>query len=103
MMRIAEEANLYGVCVKTTRSDSFQLCVKGVDGDRFHVQAIYGSGIGLWTVLKCCIYIDREQNVPVEDGSDAKAKNGNADFPGGLEDLDETALPWVGESKATIK
>ena len=43
MMRIAEEANLYGVRVKTTRSDSFQLCVKGVDGDSFHVKAIYGT------------------------------------------------------------
>ncbi len=35
MMRIAEEANLFGVRVKTTQSDSFQLCMNGVDGDSF--------------------------------------------------------------------
>jgi hypothetical protein len=104
MMRIAEEANLYGVRVKTTRSDSFQLCVKGVDGDSFHVKAVYGTQIGLWKVLECNIRINREVNHLLEDGSDAKAKNANTDLPGGLEDLDDRYLdpPPLGESVAGV-
>ena len=103
-MRIAEEANLYGVRVKTIRSDGFQLCMKGVDGDSFHVQAIYGTWIGLWKVIKCCIRNNREQYVPGEDGSDAKARKGNAELPGRLEDLDNTYLdpPPPGESVAGV-
>ena len=104
MMRIAEEANLYGVRVKTTRSDSFQLCVKGVDGDSFHVKAVYGTQIGLWKVIECNIRINREVNHLLEDGSDAKAKNANTDLPGGLEDLDDRYLdpPPLGESVAGV-
>ncbi len=78
MIRIAEEANLYGVCVKTIRSDGFQVLVKGVDGDSFHVSAVYGTRIGLWKVFKCCIHNNREQYVPGEDGSNAKARKGQA-------------------------
>ncbi len=78
--------------------------MKGVDGDSIHVQAVYGTRIGLWKVLKCCICNSREQFVLGEDGSDAKAKNGNADFPGRLDELDETYLdpPPLGESVAGV-
>ena len=104
MIRIEEEANLYGVHLKTICSDGFQVLVKGVDGDSFHVKSVYGTWIGLWKVIKCCIRNNREQYVPGEDCSDIKAKNGNADFPGGLEDLDETYLdpPPLGESVAGV-
>jgi hypothetical protein len=104
MMRIAEEANLYGVRVKTICSDGFQLMVKGVDVDSFHVQAVYGTRIGLWKVIKCCIRINRDQYVLGEDGSDAKARKGNAELPGGLEDLDHTYLDPspLGESVAGV-
>ena len=103
MMIIVEEANLYGVRVKTIRSDGFQLLVKGVDSDSFHVFAVYGTWIGLWRVIKCCIRNNREQYVG-EDGSDAKAKKSNAELPGGHEDLDKTYLdpPPPGESVAGV-
>ena len=42
-MRIGEEANLYGVQIKIIHSDSFQVNVRGADGDPFHVLAYYGS------------------------------------------------------------
>ena len=103
-MRIGEEANLYDVHVKTIRSDGFQLLVKGVDGDSFHVSTVYRTRIGLWRVIKCCIRNNREQYVPGEDGSDAKARKGKTELPGGLEDLDNTYLdpPPPGESVAGV-
>ncbi len=105
MISIAEEANLYGVHMKTICSDGFQVLVKGVDGDSFHVSAVYGTRIGLWKVLKCCIRNNREQYAPGEDGSNAKARKGQAELPpGGLEDLDNTDLdlPPPGESVAGV-
>ncbi len=72
--------------MKTICSDGFQVLVKNVDGDSFHVSTVYGTRIGLWKVLKCCIRNNREQYVPGEDGSNAKARKGNAELPGGLED-----------------
>jgi hypothetical protein len=47
MIRIAEEANLYSVREKTIHSDGFRVLAKGVDGDSFHVSAVYGTQIGL--------------------------------------------------------
>ncbi len=90
--------------MKTICSDGFQVLVKGVDGDSFHVSTVYGTWIGLWKVLSCCICNNREQNVPGEDGSDAKARKGKAELPGGLEDLDNTYLdpPPPGESVAGV-
>ena len=41
-MRIVEEANPYGIFIKSVRSDPFQLNVVGCCGDPFHVYATYG-------------------------------------------------------------
>ena len=47
---------------------------------------------------------NREQYVPGKDGSDAKARKGNAELPDRLEDLDNTYLdpPPPGESVAGV-
>ena len=47
---------------------------------------------------------NREQYVPREDGSNAKARKGQVESPGGLEDLDSTDLdpPPTGESVAGV-
>jgi hypothetical protein len=43
LMRIVEEANLYGVRIKIIWSDGFQVNAWGVNGDPFHVVAYYGT------------------------------------------------------------
>jgi hypothetical protein len=50
LMRIGEEANLYGVRIKIVRSDSFQVYVRGANGDLFHVLAYYGTMALKWKV-----------------------------------------------------
>ncbi len=43
LMRIVEEANLYGVQIKIIRSDRLQVDARGLNGDPFHVIAYYGT------------------------------------------------------------
>ena len=52
-MRIVEEANLYGIFIKSVRIDPFQLGVVGCRGDLFHVYATYGTREQQWTVKIC--------------------------------------------------
>ena len=52
-MRVAEEANLYGVWIKIVRSDGLQVDVRGADGDPFHVLGYYGLTAHRWKVTKC--------------------------------------------------
>jgi hypothetical protein len=49
LLRIAEEANLFGVRIKIKRSNSHQIHVYGVNDD-FYVRAIYGDTHRRWTV-----------------------------------------------------
>jgi hypothetical protein len=42
LMRVAEEANLFGVWIKIVRIDGLQVDVRGADGDPFHVVGYYG-------------------------------------------------------------
>ncbi len=42
LMRVAEEAHLFGVWIKIVRSDGLQVDVRGADGDPFHVVGYYG-------------------------------------------------------------
>ena len=42
LMRVAEEANLFGVWTKIVHSDGLQVDVRGADGDPFHVLGYYG-------------------------------------------------------------
>jgi hypothetical protein len=53
LMRIAEEANLFGVWIKIVRSDGLQVDVRGADGDLFHVLGYYGLTAHRWKVTKC--------------------------------------------------
>jgi hypothetical protein len=50
LMRVAEEANLYGVWIKIVRSDGLQVDVRGADGDPFHVLGYYGLTAFRWKV-----------------------------------------------------
>jgi hypothetical protein len=45
LMRIMEEANLYGVRIKIIRGDGFQVDARGVNGNPFHVVTYYGSTV----------------------------------------------------------
>ncbi len=52
-MRVAEEANLYGVWIKIVRSDGLQVDVREANGDPFHVLGYYGLTAHRWKVTKC--------------------------------------------------
>jgi hypothetical protein len=52
LMRVAEEANLFGVWIKIVR-DGLQVDVRGVNGDPFHVVGYYGLNHHRWKVTKC--------------------------------------------------
>jgi hypothetical protein len=53
LMRVAEEADLFGVWIKIVRSDGLQVDVRGADGDPFHVLGCYGLTAHRWKVTKC--------------------------------------------------
>ncbi len=63
-----EEANLYGVRIKTFWSHGFQVDARGVNGDPFHVLAYYGTTAFKWKVTKCITWNGRLAYVPVEKG-----------------------------------
>ena len=71
MLRIAEEANLFGIRIQTRRSDLFQLQVYGVGGDPFHVHANYCSAKSTWVVTACEVRIGRAKYVPRKGGGAA--------------------------------
>jgi hypothetical protein len=52
LMQIAEEANILGVQVGIKRSEQFQLVVKGLKGNPFHVQGTHCDKTG-WKVFTC--------------------------------------------------
>jgi hypothetical protein len=52
LMQIAKEANILGVQVGIKRSEQFQLVVKGLKGNPFHVQGTHGDKTG-WKVSTC--------------------------------------------------
>ncbi len=52
-MRVAEEANQYGVWIKIVHSDGLQVDVRGADRDPFHVLGYYGLTAHRWKVTKC--------------------------------------------------
>ncbi len=59
LMRIVEEANLYGVGIKIIRSDGLQVDARGLNGDPFHVVAYYGPTAFKWKVTKCITWSGR--------------------------------------------
>jgi hypothetical protein len=54
LMRIAEEANLWGVCIIMKRSDTHQIRTVGLL-DSFNVVAYYSDLISEWKITKCDI------------------------------------------------
>ncbi len=76
LMRIVEEANLYGVLIKIIRSDGFQMDARGVNGDPFHVVAYYGTTAFKWKVTKCITRNGRLAYVSVEKGQKKDAGKG---------------------------
>jgi hypothetical protein len=76
LMRIVEEANLYGVRINIIRSDGFQVDARGVNGDPFHVVAYYGTTAFKWKVSKCITWNGRLAYVPVEKGQKKAAGKG---------------------------
>ena len=56
LLRISEEANLFGVRIKIKRSDSHQIHVYGVNND-FYVRTNYGDRHHRWTVTKSNVRI----------------------------------------------
>ncbi len=57
MLKIVEEANLYGVHVAIKRSDTFQVGARGLNGGSFHVHGNFGIKTG-WKVTVCVVGID---------------------------------------------
>ena len=57
ILRIIEEANLYGVHIAFKRSDSFHVDVCGLNGDTFCVHANKKRNVG-WSVSVCQVRID---------------------------------------------
>ncbi len=57
LLRIVEEANLYGVQMAIKRSDTFQVDARGLNGDTFHVHGNIGKNAG-WKVTVCVVGID---------------------------------------------
>jgi hypothetical protein len=53
LMRVVEEANLFGVWIKIVRSDGLQVDVRGANGDPFHVMGYYGLNHHKWKMTKC--------------------------------------------------
>ena len=72
LMRIGEEANLYGVRIKIVRSDTFQVDVRGAYGDPFHGLGYYGTMASKWKVTKCSTRNGRKVYMPAP-----KEKKGN--------------------------
>jgi hypothetical protein len=68
LIRIVEEANLYGVRIKIIRSDGLQVDTRGVNCDPFHVITYYGTTAFKWKVTKCTTQNGRLAYVPVEKG-----------------------------------
>jgi hypothetical protein len=69
MLRIAEEANLFGVRIQSRRSDSFQLQTYGAAGDPFHVHGNYRSTKRMWVVTECETRIGRTKYIPRRVGN----------------------------------
>jgi hypothetical protein len=57
ILRIVEEANLYGVCMAIKRSDTFQVNACGLNGGSFHVHSNFGIITG-WKVTVCVVGIE---------------------------------------------
>jgi hypothetical protein len=57
ILRIFEEANLYGVCMAIKRSDTFQVNARGLNGGSFHVHGNFGIKTS-WKVTVCVVGID---------------------------------------------
>ena len=85
LMRIAEEANLFGVRVGIKRSDHLQIRVHAY-GDPFHVHASYGTLCGWWTVTKCQIRLGRKVYVPKKKKRSGDAHEGSTIF-GSVDDI----------------
>jgi hypothetical protein len=56
ILRMVEEANLYGVCMAIKRSDTFQVDARGLNGGSFHVHGNFGIKTG-WKVTVCVVGI----------------------------------------------
>ncbi len=57
ILRIAEEANLYGVRMAIKRSDTFQVDTHGLNRGNFHVHGNFGEKTG-WKVTVCVVGIE---------------------------------------------
>ncbi len=54
LMRVAEEANLYGVWIKIVRSDGLQVDVRGADGDPWSRRRNFNIWRnGNWQIWRC--------------------------------------------------
>jgi hypothetical protein len=84
LIRILEEANLYGVRIKIIWSDGLQVDARGFNGDPFHVVAYYGTTAFKWKVTKCITRNGRLAYVPVLKGQKkgtGKGKGEDHDIP----------------------
>jgi hypothetical protein len=57
ILRIVEEANLYGVRIAIKRSDTFQVDARGLNRGSFHVHGNFGIKTG-WKVTVCVVGIN---------------------------------------------
>jgi hypothetical protein len=76
LMKIVEEANLYGVRIKIIWSDGLQVDARGINGDPFHVVAYHGTTAFKWKVTKCITWNGRLAYVPVLKGQKKGAGKG---------------------------
>jgi hypothetical protein len=85
LLRIVEEANLYGVRVAIKRSDAFQVDVSGLNGDIFHIHGTFGMNAG-WKVTVCAVGIESNghpaaPNITVAENRTSPAGDNNSVDP----------------------
>jgi hypothetical protein len=78
ILRIVEEANLYGVCMAIKRSDTFQVNVHGLNGGSFHVHGNFGIKTG-WKVTVCVVGIESISRPATPNDTAAEKRTSIAD------------------------
>ncbi len=77
LLRIVEEAILYGVRMDIKRDDTFQVNTHGLNGDTFHVHGNFGKRAG-WKVRVCVVGIENISRPATPKATAAKKRTSPA-------------------------
>jgi hypothetical protein len=98
LLRIVEEANLYGVCMAIKRSDTFQVNTHGLNGDAFHVYGNFGKSAG-WKVTACVVGIKSISRPATPNATAAEKRTSPA---GNNNSVDPLALVEIGGQEGNL-